>query len=123
MTILNPNAAGYTPPGPTTGPVGPDGLAGPGATPAQAAGHVTGAQTAGGNIPGNPLDNHKALVSLGVLVALAFAASGVAGHSPAAGGVVVAVLVAVTFLLTMNLGLFGSSSTMAHTIESYPWLP
>jgi hypothetical protein len=74
--------------------------------------------------PASDVDNnHKALVSLAVLVAMAFVASGIAAHSPQASTVVVLVLVAVTFLLTLNLGLYGTSSPMAKTIESYPWVP
>jgi hypothetical protein len=76
-----------------------------------------------GNIPGNLEDNHRALISVLVLVAGAFVASGIAGHSHQAATVVVLVLVAVTFLLTLNVGLWAPGSETSRAVESYPWLP
>lgn len=74
------------------------------------------------SIPGDPGDNHKALFSLVFLIAAAFIASGIAGHSPQAGKIVVLFLIAVTFLLSLATGV-GDNTKTDNTIMQYPWIP
>lgn len=67
---------------------------------------------------GNVDVSHKVLVSVALLVAVAYMAQGAANANQTAHGLVLALLVGVVLLLGMTTVAKGTSS-----LGQYPWLP
>jgi len=73
--------------------------------------------------PASTVDQLLTLISVALLVGLAYAASGIAGHSDNARTAVLLILVGVTFVLTLNLGLYDPHANRTQTIMQLPWNP